>query len=230
MRAFWWLAIALPLTWPPAAAQQPPKVIMVDVTFFPSEFNEFSKARERLDSLVAQRLRDAGFTVIPAESSEAVWNRQVDSVGGFYDTYTGKLVQEKFKAVRAGTLREMRTRFRADAWLHPVLQVRTASFDGSQVDWDGVREPSGAVGGAIRLLFGSDAGTTSALSLMVQAEDMDGKTFYTRAGGIQLLMKVYREGLLPVPRETVFAVDSLSVRAVRIALDALTPAALDSIH
>jgi hypothetical protein len=230
MRRLWWVSVALTAAVPAAAAQQARRTVVVDFTSLPSGFSEFGAARARFDSLVAERLRDAGFAVVPAESSEAVWKRNVDSVGGLYDTYSGKLIRGKFVAVRAGTLRELQARFRADAWLHPMIEVRVASFDGSQVDWDGAREASGASGGVVKLLFGSDQGTTQALSLVVEVETIDGKTFYTRAGGIQLLKKVYREGLLPVPRASLFADTSRTAAAVHIALDAFTPAVLDSIH
>ena len=231
MRRLWWVRVALIAAVPAAAAaQQVHRTVVVDFTSLPSGFSDFGAARARFDALVAERLREAGFAVVPAESSEAVWKRNVDSVGGFYDTYSGKLIPGKFAAVRAGTLRELRSRFRADVWLHPMIEVRVASFDGSQVDWDGAREASGAVGGVVKLLFGSNQGTTQALSLVVAAETIDGKTFYNRAGGIQLLRKVYREGLLPVPRASLFADASRTAAAVHIALDAFTPAVLDSIH
>src|SRR5712692_9896637 len=133
MSGRWWMALALGAALPAVAPRQAPRMIALDVTVLPREFSDFGEARARFDSLSAGRLRAAGFALVPAESSGAVWRHYVDSVGGFFDTYTGKRMPAKFDAVRQSTLHTLKARFHADAWLHPMIQIRTATFDGSQV-------------------------------------------------------------------------------------------------
>src|SRR5260370_34646282 len=72
--------------------------------------------------------------------------------------------------------------------LHPQIVVVGADFNGGTAKWDGVEESYQSFGKKLlAAMFGvSTYGTSSALSLYVALEDMQGKEEYENRGGIQL--------------------------------------------
>ena len=90
--------------------------------------------------------------------------------------------------------------FDADAVLYPEIWVVEAPFADGVASWDGTSESM--VGFGLRFLdvlsaiFWADEaeglprGTVNALSLVVFAEDMNGREVFSNAGGIQVLEKV----------------------------------------
>lgn len=209
----------------PASAQV--KTVALAPVMLPRELRDGSveAARQRFDSLLAAALTAAGFAVVPPLQSDAVWTRLRDSVGGFYDTYTGRIVPAKFEAIYVATRRELAARYGAEAWLHASIEIVSLPFGGGTAEWHGTSEPSGGRGGLGGLLLGRSVGRIPALSLVVAVEDTGGTTLYQRAGGIQLLGKIAGGDLHRVPAESLFADTARTRGAVRLALDSL-PAVL----
>jgi hypothetical protein len=209
--------------WTGLARAQGVKTIATTTIALPQEYHDLARVRTRFDSLIAERLRTAGFTVVPPQVSESIWHHVRDSVGGFFDTYTGKRIDAKFAAVRTATLTALRTTYQVDAWLHPVIRVVGARFSGGKVKWNGVEETSGAPGGLGGFLFGSKTGSIPALSLFVFVEDMDGKDLYEGVGGIRLTDRIEGDRFVPVPRDSLFDDGARNAAALHLALDSLPP-------
>jgi hypothetical protein len=175
----------------------------------------------RYNSYLERELRAGGFQVVPAQESEAIWKRISDSVGGFYNSTTGARDSAKVHSARARAMRELQDRFGADGWLHPQIVVVGADFKGGTAKWDGVQESYQSLGKKLlaALVGVTTYGTSSALSLYVALEDMQGKEEYENRGGIQLLSKpgggdqFYR-----VPRPLLFIDPARDSAAVHIAL------------
>lgn len=174
----------------------------------------------RYNSYLERELRAGGFHVVPAKESDAIWERISDSVGGFFNATTGARDSAKVHFARARAMRELHDRFGADGWLHPQIVVVGADFKGGTAKWDGVEESYQSFGKKLlAALFGASTyGTSSALSLYVELEDMQGKDEYANRGGIQLLSKPGGDKFYPVPRALLFVDLARDSAAVHIAL------------
>jgi len=214
----WLLALGAALA---ATPRQGVKTIAVSSVVLPRDFRTLPRPRAAFDSLIAGQLRGAGFTVVPPQVSESIWLRVRDSVGGFYDTYTGKLIDEKWEAVHTATLRELRTRHHVDGWLHPSIRFVGAPFTGGKVKWHGVEQTSGAAGGLGGFLFGTKTGSVPALSLVTMLEDTAGKELYVGLGGIELAARIEGGRFVDIPRASLLGDGSRNVNAVHLALDSL---------
>ncbi len=204
-----------------AGPRQGIKTIALTSVGLPHDYGNIPGAREKFDSLIAERLRAAGFTVVPPQISESIWTHVRDSTGGFFDTYTGKRIEAKYAVVRTATMAALRSQYQADAWLHPVIRVVGARFTGGKVKWHGTEEQSGAPGGLGGFLFGSKTGAVPALSLFVFVEDMEGKDLYAGVGGIRLVERIQGDRFVPVPRDSLFGDGARNAAAIHLALDSL---------
>lgn len=181
--------------------------------------------REHFESLLDQKLRAIGFTVIPSREYRATWERLSKQIGGIFDPITGKRDEQKIKAVRGYLLEELRTKHQADALLHPIVQVVEAKFQAGHARWHGATEPVIPEGFWNAFLMGDSQGTTSALSLYVTIEDTNGTDIFIQAGGIQLLAKVTSvRRFTPIPQSQLLANADRNKAAVELALSALSPA------
>ena len=138
------------------------------------------------------------------------------------DPVTGKRDETKFKTVREHALRELSTKFKADAVLYPNIRAGTARFAGGQANWDGASESLSPTEGFMGMLMvGQFQGTTGALSLIVTIENIHGVDAYVNGGGIQLISKLSGGKFVPVPRSQLFADEKRIAAAVNIALGPL---------
>lgn len=206
--ALWVAAFAVPL-------ESQVRVIAVDETVFPEDLTGLGAKHVLFDSLIIAELTTAGFTVIRPALTAAAWRAARDSLGGYYDPFTGRVVKERLLAVRTATLLALRQEFHVDAWMRPAIVRVSATTSDRTAKWNGIAESTGEG------LLGGHGGTFPALSLSVDVLDSTGKSAYAALGGIQLTMNAFR----------VFAPESLLqnrariVRAVHLTLDSL-PAAL----
>lgn len=224
----WWLVAlggaALPnRTWAAQDSTARATVIAVSPVELPPALQRHSLAIARFDELIAARVREAGYATVPAETTLVVWVRTRDSLGGFYDAYTGKVVPAKRAAIFEAMRRALRDRYGADAWLQPSIRLTGAAFEGGKVRWDGAEEGTGGRGGLLGLLLlGTDVGTIPATSLRAYVESMDGRPMYDRAGGIRVLNQWLDGSWVIVPDPFEDAVRNGA--AVRTALDSLVAA------
>lgn len=214
----WRGAVALLLINGPLAAQAQ-KIALWPVVI-ERDLGPMPRAHAIFDSLIAQRVQAMGFEVVPTTEQQTIWNRLRDSIGGFYDTYTGRVIPEKLQVVIAGTRRELATRFGAAAILQSSVVSVNIPFGGGEAHWHGTSQKSGGRGGLAGVLFGRSVGRVVALSLVVFVHDSAGKPLYDGVGGIELLGH-FQGGVHRVPAESLFT-DSLRTRAaVGLALASL---------
>ena len=67
-----------------------------------------------VDSLIADRLSDLRFSVIPSLVYEELWTRIVEESGGFFDPYTGERHEQRFQTAVEQLEQELRDRFDPD--------------------------------------------------------------------------------------------------------------------
>lgn len=180
-------------------------------------------AGSQFEALLDLKLRELGFTVVPSTEYKAIWDRLTKQVGGIFDPITGKRDDQKLKTVRGYLLEELRTKHRADAVLHPVIQVVKAPFNAGHARWHGMEESLRPEGLLAALFMADAAGTTSALSLLVTIEDSNGVDLYQQAGGIQVLVKLAPgRQFVSIPQNQLLTNADRNRAAVAIALGALS--------
>jgi len=180
-------------------------------TSIPSNVPNNVAGRQILDSLIQARLARSGFEIVPPDAVEPVWRRVADSVGGFYDPSTGKLIVEKWAAASGVAAREL------GAWgiAHPRVVVIPVKYQGGKrVEYDGVTEGVTSARGE---------GVVGALTLIVVVFDSSGVSVQCGRGGIQLLAKgsVWNVNVVPVKPEKVFTDTARDVAAVERAFGGL---------
>ena len=206
------------------------KTIAIAPVIAPSDLGSVDPSRGKFDSLIAGQLRSAGFAVVPPEESDAIWKRVTDSLGGLFNAATGERDTVKLNTARAVAMRELQTRFQADAWLHPHIVFASAKFDQGNAAWDGAKQSYQSFGKKfLTALFGGGTyGKTAALSLSVDLEDIHGKDLYTDEGGLQLYMVPSGHDWVKIPSRELYADPARNANAVRIALEPLVTRAVSA--
>jgi hypothetical protein len=177
--------------------------------------------RSTYDSLLGARLREQGFDVVPPVVYDSLWLYFRDSVGGFYDPFTGRVIDSLFQAVDGRTRDSLRMGYGAQAVAYSALSVLNLPFSGGKVEWFGAVEESGGRGGLEGFFFGRSHGTIPGITLVVRVQDLEGRRLARRLGGVQLLEHIEGGKFVAVPREQLFTSVDLAVRAVRHATDSL---------
>jgi len=217
------IALAAALLPATLAAAGDPRTVAVSALFSDRGLRPLeARARAIFEPAIEAWLRDAGYRVVPVRVADSVWISHRDSVGGFYDPFTGRIVEEKFDAVWRGTRRDLAGRFGADAWLQARITAVSPGFGGDRAEWHGTSEETGGRGGLAGFLVGRSVGTLSALSLLVSVEGAgDGQSLYRRFGGIQLSSRITGGRLVEIAFGQLLLDEARNASAVRIALDSL---------
>ena len=199
------------------------KTIALAPVIEPGELKDVEPSRGKFDSLLTAQLTSAGFVVVPSKESGAIWKRVTDSLGGLFNVATGERDTVKLSTARKLTMDELHTRFHADGWLHPQIIFAMAKFDGGTARWDGVSESYQSFGKKfLTALFGGGTyGRTSALSVWVDLEDLQGKDLYINEGGLQLYLKPAGHDWKAIPPAELYADPARNAAAVSIALGPL---------
>ena len=208
------------------------RTIALVSTEAPDGLDDPDPAEALFDSLLAAELQAAGFSVVSTAATGAIWRRLVDSVGGYYDPFTGRKDTASFNAVRRSWQHHLRDTHGADATLFPRIVVVDARVTDWKASWDGTSQTvwpwsktllavfdavvSGLAGTEPAL--SSEEGTTPALSLEVLIERLDGQVMYENRGGIEVWVKPDGH---PVPRVALFQDMERNVKAVRLALGSI---------
>ena len=225
-----WLLIVLTLIVVGGCATSPPydpyrvpksqvhsqvKTIALSPVSLPRVARQAEGVKGRIESLITTKLEKAGYIVVPSKEFGAIWDRLAEQIGGFFDPVTGKANEERIKTVREHARREMVTRFKVDALLHPRVQVVWAPFKTDEAVWDGVSET--VMADDSFHAFGP--GTAQALSLAILIEGGNGVDFYASRGGIQLISKAVRGRFVDVKASEILTNDEKIIKAVDIALN-----------
>jgi hypothetical protein len=185
---------------------------------------------ERYESLVSAQLEQAGFQVVKPAAMREIRERLKKTLGGLYDPVTGHELPGKVKAFEEYSRSEYLASHKVDATLWVGIIVRRARMSGAGADWDGVSETvtgHSGVGGFLTDTFSGNAfsGVVPALSVGIVLTDTHEERLYERAGGLQLLEYVRREGsdfVQPHVDPRLLMTDAArDTRALAIALDPL---------
>jgi len=174
-----------------------------------------------IDSLLGARLREQGFDLTPLPLYDSLWLGFRDSVGGYYDPFTGRVVDSLFQIVLTRTRETLRVRYGVQAIAYAGLEVLQLPFSGGKVEWFGAEEESGGRGGLAGFVLGRSRGTIPGITLVVNVQDLEGRRLARRLGGIQLRERIEGGEFVDVPRDKLFTDPALIVRAVRHATDSL---------
>src|SRR5690349_2330818 len=199
------------------------KTIALAPVVAPSELGNVDPSRGKFVALIEAQLKDAGFDVVPADESAAIWKRVTDSLGGLFNASTGERDTVKLHTARAIAMNELQGRFHVDAWLHPEIVFADAKFDQGDAQWDGTKQSYQSFGKKfLTALFGGGTyGKTAALSLWVDVEDMHGKDLYINQGGLQLYMIPHGKDWVKIQPGELYSDSLRNTNAVRLALGPL---------
>ena len=151
------------------------------------EMKQTAEARAEFESLVTEKLKEAGLTVIPSDNYAALLQTLGKQDGGLYDPLTGKKNEAKAKEVQKKIYDELRTQHQIDAVARVVVIPASAHFSKCKARWHGVEqelESCNVFSG------GGYDGRIAAVSLLVAIENKEEKTLYMNAGGIQLTARL----------------------------------------
>ena len=180
--------------------------------------------RTEYNALIEAKLKEGGFSVIPANEWAGIWAAEMRQAGGFFDPVTGKRDEAKYSAIRAHALQDLRDKLHADAILFPSIGYTSVRFSQNSAKWHGTSEsllPSFWSG-----LENTFNGTVPAYTLQTALEDNNGRILFVNYGGIQLKEKLNGAPgmwgrLLPVPRSKLFIDPKRNQGAVDTALNPL---------
>jgi hypothetical protein len=177
--------------------------------------------REQFSTLIEQKLRKAGYTVVHPQRYATVWNQVETEVGGFADSLTGEPRSDALAMAMAETMQRLNADFEVDAVVIPAVTVVEAAFGGGRAVWDGIAQ-SVKTGSPVKNFFaGSPDGTLGALSLRVRIVTTTGDPLYEKLGGIQVLSLLEGKDFVLVPRDELLTDPERIENAVNIALDPL---------
>lgn len=178
----------------------------------------------KFELLIGNKLREAGFSVLPSKEYRDIWKHNVDQIGAIFDPITGKKDDSKLKVIQEQCYKELAGKLNVDAVLISRILIVKASFYEYVAQWDGTKESLDVRSGGMKFLGFLDSSTTTgtvpALSLGITIKDIHGTPVYVNWGGIQVLTKRSPK-FVPVPKNELLVDEERNVAAVNIALDPL---------
>lgn len=208
----------------PGPARTPVAVFPVGVDY---EVERGDEAGAVFDSLLAAELRARGIEFLDAAATERVRESAVDSVGGFYDPYTGRPIDSLQVRTAHLTQTLLVREHGVRRVVIPRLVVHGVRFDGREAKWHGAVEATGGRGGLEGFLFGKHYGGIAAITFVIRVYDTAGNRLAAGAGGVQLFERI--GGVLGgqgsrLPRDSLFLDEARNRAAVRRAVDSVEAA------
>lgn len=198
------------------------EIIAIAPLVFPVELSASKQRISQFESLVANKLSKAGFSVVRSHEYRDIWERENQLLGGCFDPVTGTIDQAKYRSVQERTCQQLEKKFNADAILFLEILAVKANFWQFRAEWDGAEESFDDRQGLVKFFDTSTTrGTVGALSIKATIKDMDGIALYVNQGGIQVLSRYGSGGFSPVPVNELLTNEERNVGAVDIALEPL---------
>ncbi|MFK7831024.1 MAG: hypothetical protein AB8B57_14690 [Congregibacter sp.] len=170
-------------------AENPVKTVVIPHVNLGSPSRNFlSEAAPRIDALVAQRLKDAGFTVLPQRVFRQHWNAAVRAFGDPVDPTSGRVNMKTFSQI----IQSVRDRYAEDTELDAFVFTDLVELDvpfnnglKHVARWDGVsRRPSlQGPGSGVSADFDWSR-TASMASLQLTIFDNDLQRLFVSRGGL----------------------------------------------
>lgn len=195
------------------------KTIALAPIAVPANLEVSERQISQFESLIENKIRDAGFSVVLSNEYRDIWKRENELIGGCFDPATGKRDETKFRTVEKRTFEELEKEFNADAVLFTKILVVKARFSNFEAEWDGVEESFDVRHGVLKFLDTStSSGSVGALSMKATIKDMDGTTLYINQGGIQVLSTYHSRGFVPIPTHDLLLNQGRNIGAVNVTL------------
>ena len=175
------------------AANPPKKLILATASLGAPTRVHLAKGEHRVKAMVADYLRDAGFTLLPDYHFENAWKQALRNFGEYYDPTTGRVDIETWKQVMVATGEYLRTNTDADAIVFAdVIELETQHSPGINhyARWDGVtRKPRTTGTGGVPVGF-EWTQIIKAASLQVTIYNTRLERLFTSRGGIETLQEI----------------------------------------
>jgi predicted Zn-dependent protease len=198
------------------------KTVGIVPMFIPDDVVEPAKRREEFEQALTEKLKEAGFTVVPSSAYESILESMKKTMGALYDPNTGKPLEDRQEVVVKHAFREYIAAHRIDALAHPTLVTVAAKWAANRADWHGVQEATtGKEGFWADMAAPSAYGTIPALSFRMHIASVYGELCSFGFGGIQLCSRVAGGDFVDVPMHELLTDSTKNVRSVDIACQAL---------
>ena len=165
------------------------RLVIAPVNFGKPSRNYLAEHEARIDRMVAQRLAEAGYEVLPSELFETAWKEGVRNWGEPYNPGTGKLNDTVFQYVLSETVKALAADGRVQAIVFTNLEELQVYFSPSgnhQAHFLGVtRRPSSRGGDGVAADFDWVQGV-DAVGLYINVFDLQLQRLYNGAGGIEV--------------------------------------------
>jgi hypothetical protein len=168
----------------------------------PGDMFVSEQADRLITGVLEARLREGGFSVVPALEYSRIWDGIIRQMGGFFDPLTGERDEQKFELARTELLRELQGRYHTQVLLYAELEIVDAYVENGVAKWDGaehdIRGQRTAIAAAYQDTFewdelgGTRDGVVRAVSLVVAVDGQDGREMYRNFGGLEVVAR--REG------------------------------------
>lgn len=197
------------------------KTIAVTPVSIPDGLENPESIRTEFESLLATRIQEAGYAVVPSTDYVTAVKHAAEEHGS---------VDSQGPVIREQTSKILNTKFAADAVLDADIRVVKAGWQDWIARWDGTSEKlkdyTEYVKDAFPLAFIGlliiKSGTVPALSLVISIKDINTKQeLYRKAGGIQVLAKLHGSEFVPVPRNELCSSKELNLEAIEIVVSPL---------
>ncbi len=197
------------------------KTIVLASVSLPGEVAAPERVIAEIESLIANKLSEAGFATVPSRKYGEIWSRLTEQAGGFFDPFTGEQDEVRFQDAVEQLHQELAEKFDPDALLYPEIWDVEAPVSSGVAKWDGTSQTIAGPGFPLSM-----EGTVLALSLVIVIEDMDGVELYFNGAGIEVLEKwdLKTRDLAFVPQAELFADGERILKAVNTALAPLIEA------
>ncbi|MEN6337145.1 MAG: tetratricopeptide repeat protein [Phycisphaerales bacterium] len=190
--------------------------------FIPDDVIEPEKRREEFEQALTEKLKEAGFTVVPSSAYETIVKSLKRTMGGIYDPNTGELLEDRNEVVARHAFREYIKAHRIDILAYPALVTVSAKWQANRAEWHGVRESTtGKEGFWADRAAPSAFGTMPALSFRMYITSVYGELCYFGVGGIQLCSRITGGDFVDVPMHELLTDSARNARSVDIACQTL---------
>jgi hypothetical protein len=152
---------------------------------------ERATARERIEPLVRARLARGGFEVVPAEVWEGLWRTAAADVGDVFDPVSGKVDDERWKAVEAAVYHELAGAHGVDAVLRLRLDTVDVHLARKNVAYCGVQDAVYWPGSTFSVLETATYVLGSCLYAVLL--DLDERELYGIRSGVELVETYARQ-------------------------------------
>ncbi|MBI4517339.1 MAG: hypothetical protein HY699_16160 [Deltaproteobacteria bacterium] len=146
----------------------------------------------KLEKKLVEALVAASYQVAEPQAVSDLFKRLRADFGGFVDPATGRRDEVRYRAFRDRLQAALRQELGCDAQLSAqVVSVRAAFVNGT-ARWDGTTDDVSSTGRVVMNLLGGvvESGWVAALSLWLNALDLEGNDLAFRSAGIESLVSL----------------------------------------